>query len=215
MCTSEDTKQRLQSAVAIAANGYKICMASLLCIFVPQKCDNRECTIMDNFQDLTPFNTLVLVFNLITLAMFLAFFAVEFFRENWCIEYLDYDETKPITQLKSDIEHYPSIKDKLFYMNNMYMKTTCVTILFSIVNFAISGVLVFRDYYLDFKTVTVWFTYLLLIADKMMFSLQTSIESNEKCVPTSAYRTGPVVFNVIDSDHTAATEMTNVDPTRT
>lgn len=201
MCTSEDTRQRLQSAVALGANGYKICMASLLCVFVPQRCDDHECSVVDNFRDLTPFNTFVLVCNFLTLAMFIAFFAVEFHRENWCIEFLDYDETKPVTQLQTDIERYPELKTNLFDVNRMYMYTTCVAILFSLVNFVLSGILVFRDYYLDFKTVTVWLTYLLLIADKMIFSLTTSMESNNKGVPTSAYRVGPVVFNVVDADH--------------
>lgn len=56
---SEDNRQRLQSVVAIVTTGYKM----LLAVFVPQKCPesvNQECSMVDNFTDLTPFNTAVI-----------------------------------------------------------------------------------------------------------------------------------------------------------
>lgn len=198
---SQDNQQRLQSWIAIGANGYKVLMASMLCIFVPQKCPDGECTLKDNFTDLIPFNTAVLVINFMVLAIFIGFYILEYIRENWCIEYLDFDESKAMNALSTEIEQYPEFKERLSYINKVYYQYTVVLVLVNVVNFVCSSVLIFHYYYLDFKSVTVMITYAVLIADKIAFTLTISKQSFETYVPCSAYRTGPVVYNVIDADY--------------
>lgn len=221
---SDDNMQRIQSWISIGANGYKVLMASLLAVFVPQKCPEsaaNECTMKDNFTDLTGFNVAVLIVNFCTLAIFLVFYGIEYYRENWCIEYLDYDENKAFNALHTEIEAYPQLKEKLTGINQLYYKMAITAMIFNAVNFVMSSVLVYGFYYLDYKSVTVMITYLILIADKLVFSLNISKKSYEEVVPNSAYRTGPVVYNTIDVDHRnqveskieseSETEMTSVE----
>lgn len=206
---SDDTKQRLQSVVMIFATGYKMLMASMLAIFVPQKCgESKECSLSDNFTDLTRFNTVVLVFNFITLTSYLVFYGIEYYRENWCIEYLDFDESKPMNGLAQDLDPYPELKTQLVRVNRAYFFTTILVIGSSIVNFVLSCVLVYHFYYLDYKSVSVMIAYAVMIADKLYSSLDNSQRSYQECLPYSAYRFGPVVYNVVDADY-RTTEMTS------
>lgn len=208
---SDDTRQRLQSVVTLLSTGYKMLMAGMLSLFVPQKCTesvNNECTLQDNFTDLTPYNTAVLAINFVTLASYLIFYSVEYYRENWCIEYLDFDESKPLNGLSNDLENYPELKAKLIQVNQAYFYTSIGVMGMSAVNFVLSSVLVFHYYYLDYKSISVMITYAILIADKLASSWTNSRKSFEECIPYSAYRTGPVVYNMVDIDHQRVQELT-------
>jgi hypothetical protein len=53
---SEDNKQRIKSFLLFILEFFKVLMATLLAVFVPQNCPeslNGECTMSDNFTDLT------------------------------------------------------------------------------------------------------------------------------------------------------------------
>lgn len=214
---SEDNRQRLQSLVTLFATGYKMLMAGMLAVFVPQRCPesvNQECSMADNFTDLIPYNTAVLIVNLLTLAAYLTFYGVEYYRENWCIEYLDFDESKPVNGLEKEIETYPELKTQLMRVNLVYFYATVGVLALSVVNFVMSSVLVYHFYYLDYKSITVMITYAVLIADKLASSLSNSQRSYEQCLPYSAYRSGPLVYNVVDVDYKTV-EMTKQVLTRT
>lgn len=202
MCIlSEDTSQRLKTILSIGINGYKILMATLLCIFVPQKCEERECTLDDNFTELSAYNMIVLIFNFITLGAFVGFYGVEYYRENWCIEHLDTDDKKPLTNLRDEIESYPEFKEKINYIDFVYHAYSRVLLVFNVINFIMSGILIYAYYYFGFKSVTVMITYFLLIIDKLVFSYKMSKKSYEELFLHSAYMTGPIYFNVIDADY--------------
>jgi hypothetical protein len=211
---SEDNNQRFKSIVSILSNGYKVLMAALLCIFVPQKCPEsptNECSINDNFTNLIPYNVVVMVVNFITLATFVYFYSIEYYRENWCIEYLDIDETKPMTNLKTEIESYPEFKQELVRINYIYYISSCVLWGLNIVNFVMSSVLVYHFYYLDFKSISVMITYFLLVSDKLSTTLATSKKSYTEIMPNSAYMSGPIVFNIIDRDYVKTVKIKEVE----
>ena len=95
--SNQDTQQSITVATSFASDAFKVLMASLLCIFVPQQCDNIQsnkdifietygnnsfantlngttnlvhiCTFNENFTDLIDYNTFVLAFNFITLGI--------------------------------------------------------------------------------------------------------------------------------------------------
>lgn len=211
MCNiSEDNIQRITTLLSICINSYKIVMATLLCLFVPQKCDDHECTIYDNFTDLSVYNTVVLVFNFLTLFSFIGFYGVEYYRENWCIEHLDTDNTKSITNLKDEIVFYPEFKDQLNRIDYVYHLYSKVLFLCNIINFVMSSILIYIYYYFGFKSITVMITYFLLIIDKLVFSFTMSKRSYEELFLHSAYMTGPIYFNVIDSDYKKNRELTTI-----
>ncbi len=206
---SEDNTQRIKSILSIGINGYKILMATLLCIFVPQKCEDRECTLYDNFTDLSAYNMFVLIFNFITLAIFVGFYGVEYYRENWCIEHLDTDPTKPLTNLKEEIMLYPEFKEKVQQIDYIYYSYSKILCVCTVINFIVSSILIYVYYYFGFKSVTVMITYFLLVIDKLIFSLTMSKISYEEFLLHSVYMTGPIYFNVIDADYKKI-ELTNI-----
>ena len=171
MCTnscnlSNDQKQIITSTIILFGESFRVFMATLLSVFVPQRCDNQSdkiCTLYDNFHELIDYNVIVLVINFISLASFIVLYAIEYKRENWCIEYLDIDPNQLNSNLKTEIEKYPEFKNNIIYLNNIYNKTAyCVSIV-TIINFSVSSVLVLYYYYLDYRSITVLLTNFILI----------------------------------------------------
>jgi hypothetical protein len=213
---SDDNKQRIKATLSFILESYKVLMASLLVVFVPQRCDaevlheqnmtvyeNTECSLRDNFFDLDRFNLGVLIFNFLTLGSFVALYVIEYIRENWCIEYLDVDINKPNNNLSKEIEKYPELKDKLIVKNSDYYKSLITVIIMSITNFVISAIVVY-EYYLDYKTLTVLLTNILLLVDKIASCYSISKTSLMEKLPYSAYMKTPVIFNTIDIDYKKA-----------
>ena len=179
-------------------------MASLLALFVPQKCPespSNECTLRDNFTDLIPFNVAVLVMNFLTLGSVIALSVIEYLRENWCIEYLDFDEKQPMTALVGQLDRQPTLKETLIRHTHRYYVTAWVAVAFNMLNFLLSTVLIYHYYYLDYKSITVMLSFVLLIADKLVSAFTVSRRSFDDLIVQSAYRSGPAVYNVLDPDH--------------
>jgi hypothetical protein len=201
---TDDQKQTLKSVIILLTESFKVLMATLLSIFVPQRCDNQSdkiCTITDNFTNLTDYNIAVTTFNFITLGTFIALYVIEYMRENWCIEYLDIDNNVANTHLKVEIERYPEYKEQMIILNNNYHIISIITVVMNSVNFILSAVLIYGYYYLDYRSVTVLLTNIILIVDKIINCFNVSKKSVEEVIPISAYMMTPVIFNVVDKDY--------------
>jgi hypothetical protein len=204
MNCSEDNKQIIKSTILLLTESFKVLMATLLSIFVPQRCDNnidKLCTITDNFTDLTAYNMFVVIFNFITLGGFIVLYITEYMRENWCIEYLDIDNDKPNTNLKKEIENYPAFKNNIIKLNYRYNNVSICVVILNCINFICSAVLIYGYYYFDYKSITVLLTNLILIIDKLINCFNVSNKSVNEILPISAYMSVPVIFNVVDKDH--------------
>lgn len=204
MNLTDDQKQTLKSIVILLSESFKVLMATLLSIVVPQSCDNQPdklCTMMDNFTNLTPYNTAVTVFNFLTLGGFIGLYVVEYMRENWCIVYLDIDNNLANTNLKTEMNLYPEYKEHMITLNNNYNKMSIAIVTANIINFILSGVLIYGYYYLDYRSITVLITNFILIIDKLINCFNVSNKSVDEMIPISAYMSTPVVFNTIDSDY--------------
>jgi hypothetical protein len=190
-------------------------MATMLSIFVPQKCDeNNECSLSDNLDDLTDYNTFVLAFNFITLGIFVFEYSWEYYREHWMIEYLDVEPKKSNINLKEEIQNYPDFMKKLIDINKRYKRLTEIVVGFAIANFVFSAVLVLHYYYLDYRTITVLLSNLLLVVDKLYNSWGIAHKSHGEILAYSAYMKTPVLFNTIDQDHKKNDpEIPEVNPT--
>lgn len=201
---TEDQKQLFFSIFTFIVESFKIMMASLLSVFVPQKCTNNIdnlCTLYDNFFELIDYNKVVLGINFTTLGGFLFLYTIEFIREKWCIDYLDIDENKPNNNLKDEIENYPEYKEKLLKLNNYYYKVSIFMVIINIINFVTSAVLVYYFYYLDYRSITSLITNILLIVDKLISSLTISHRSLNEKLALSAYIKSMAFFNTIDNDY--------------
>lgn len=199
-CT-QDTKQRIQATFLFLFTGFKTVMATLLSVFVHQVCEeSKECSITDNVTDLTLFNIVVLAINFITLGVFAGMYILEFYRENWCISWLDVDPSLPTINLETEIEAYPDVKERLRVLNKRYCACAVGLSGITLVNILVSAVLV-AQYFGGYKTITSFLTNVFLVCDKLYTCIYISHESYKEMLPYSAYMKNFVVFNTIDKKH--------------
>lgn len=204
MCNLDsDQRQLILSIITYLAETFKLFIACLLTVFVPQRCTNQPdqiCTLRDNFFDLIPYNIFSLIFNFITLSILILFYSIEFRREKWCIKYLDHTLDKSETNLKLEILDYPTYFDKLLYYNRIYYQFSIVSITVTFLNIIFSSFLIVYYYYLDYRSVLNIITNSLLILEKLFNSYKIAASSNEELCAISAYLITPIVYNTIDDD---------------
>lgn len=199
MKVSVDTKQRIKTSLTFIVEFYKILMGTFLCSFVPQKCGDEVCSIMQNIKNTEPLHFSANIFNLTTFLIVLEFYRTEIMRENWSITYLDIDESKPNDNLDHEIESYPEIKKKMNKLNTRYLKLIYASIVFLVINFVISGVAIGYDY-VGTNTITSLISFLMLVLTKITSAYTIGKESvtNERVF--SAYMKIAKTYNVIDED---------------
>ncbi len=201
---NEDQKQLFFSIISFISESFKLFMACMLTVFVPQRCINEPdqiCTLRDNFVDLTIYNTFTLYYNFVSLAVFLILYTIEFKREKWCIKYLDEDRSKREDQLKLEIVDYPEYISKLLMYNRWYHRFTIISLFFVVSNLIFSSVLILYFYYLDYRSITNILTNTFLIVDKLYNCYKTSTHSMQEFSAVSAYLVFPVIYNTIDTDY--------------
>ena len=224
--SNQDTQQSLTVTVSFASDAFKVLMASLLCVFIPQQCDDIQtnkdifiatygnysfadtlngttnlahiCTFNENFSDLIDYNTFVLAFNFITLGYFIYLYYIELHRERWMIDNLDYDKEKPDENILTLKETYPDVIEKLQQHNYKYMLTYKYLHILYICNFLFSAFLVLHYYYYDYRTITTLLTNFILCSNKIRIGRTIAIESYEKEYAFSFYNNKNMSFNVID-----------------
>ena len=198
----DDTKQRLQGGLTFIIEFYKICMGTFLTVFVPHQCDNNTiCTVTYNINSNSdPYHKSVLVFNLISFVVFFVMYFIEVKRENWCINYLDIDYSKPAENLDEEIEYYPTFKYEMHALNRKYKILVDSCIGFQTINIVLSSVDVANNW-AGSASLAPMLSYILLIVIKLFHTrnIATSSLKNERAY--SAYLSGPKTFNVIDKDH--------------
>lgn len=201
---NEDQRQLIISSITYTVDIIKLIFGCLLSVVVPQRCSNRldeQCTLYDNFFELIPYNVFSLSYNFITMAFLIGFYTIEYKREKWCIDYLDYHENEPHKGLEQQIKHYPTLFATLTAYNKYYywMAYACQIIVAS--NILFSSFLVFYYYYLDYRTVTSIITNSLLVIEKLYISYKIAKSSNDERCAISAYLIVPVNYNSIDEDY--------------
>jgi hypothetical protein len=199
MKINQDTQQYFKFFTSSAILLYKIVMASFLSVVVPQKCGDHMCSYDENVKDLDEYNKFVLSFNLITGIVFVFFTIYESYREYYFIENFDIDPNYSDNNLENVLGEYNDIKNNLLKINKNYRILSIILGNIVVLNLIFSGILVFQQYYYDFKTVTVFFSNFLLVLDKISTSIAVSSDY-EKLRAKSYYQTEHSSFNVIDSD---------------
>jgi hypothetical protein len=201
----KDAGLYMKSSFNTLTESFKVVMACLLSIFVPQNCsttsDKVICGIQENIYNLTDWNKLVLAFNFITMGFFCILYLTENFRERFLIRYLDKNESKPDNNLLTALtDEYSDIRKRLYKYNSLAFYVYLSTLLLFVVNGVLSGILVFKDYYLDTRTITVFITNILLLSTKIFNGLSVAFESKKRGLAYSLTLYEPISWNVIDSD---------------
>lgn len=203
---TQDTKEKIGFYIKVLTECFKVFMACLLAVFVPQLCENQDtqethvCTISENFTDLSSYNKAALAFNFITLGVFIYMYYVDTRNETWLINSFDQDRSKPDNYLKQELETNTNLKTQLEFNTRFVWYVYVVATIFFVVNLAMSAVLVLYFYYYDIKTVTALVTNVLLLTDKLINGITISDRAQKEQQALSLYAKEPVLYNIIDKD---------------
>ena len=194
---NNDNIQKIQVFFFATIELIKIALASLLSVFVPQNCEGKVCSIIDNFSELSKFNIYVIIINFILFTLFIGTYIYEIKREYFMIDNFDTDHNTPDDNLGHIIEMYPEVHKRLLRYNNMYHKLCLSLYIIFIINWISSAILVFHYFYLDKNTITVMISNLLLVSSKIHRGYILSKTSKE--TPSiSAYLSENLIFNIMD-----------------
>ena len=201
MALTEDHKELITSWGTTILDSYKILVACLLSVFVPQYCpENGTCTLSENFSNLTIFNAFVLAFNFLTLALFVHLYYLQTKRETYFITHLDSSSDQAFNSLETNLKEYPRIFGRVKDHNaNFFLSVKITTIAFYL-NVLFSSILVCYFYYNGMRTVTTLLANVLLASGKL-YATWGLLNSKKHVLALSALRSYPVSYNVIDDDY--------------
>jgi hypothetical protein len=195
-----DTQQRFLTVFLFLVEMYKLLMGSCLTLFVPQLCNTATCSLTEIIYLDSTLHRVAMGFNAYSLLMFLVFYCVELRRENWCIQYLDMDDSKSAVHLDAEIEAYPAIKSKMGALNYQYRTAVIVCTVSQIINVAIS-IADIAQAWAGISSLTPLASYVLIIFIKLGISFQIAQASLQKERALSAFMKAPRTYNTIDEDH--------------
>ncbi len=199
--SAQDAQQMLNIVISLSGEFFKVVMACLLAIFVPQSCNGEVCSFSQNFSNLTIYNSFVIAYNFLTLGFFLYLYWVEVSREQWLITHFDYDEKESEYGIKKYKDEYKEMFDKLQNKNKQYMNTYNKLKYLYISNFIFSAVLVLHFFYLDYRTVTTLLTNVILCWSKVMKGYSLAKKSYDEEIAISYYNIINLAFNTLDPEY--------------
>ena len=175
-------------------------MGALLIVFVPQKCEDTICSASQNVNRDDKLTKAAFSFNIITAFSFLALYFIEVKRENKLINYMEVNKftASDNDSVEKALEKLSVVKkQKIWDYDGYYQKCGYASTLSFSIN-AILSFIVVCQHYLDSKTMTVFFTNILLMGLKVADVF--SIANTSKNIFYSAYLKNRVQYNDVDPD---------------
>ena len=195
-----DNRERLKVAILFLLQSYKVIMGSMLVVFVPSQCGDDICSFRENVQNTEAYNLAALTFNFMSIAAFLATYAVELRRENFCVHNFDINHDVGDNNLAIILKDKPDLLKELHSHNNLYYRITAATFFVYLVNFILSDIVLYNDPTFWKVGLAPYFSYILLILMKLYNCYYISVTSIKEDKALSAYMTEFSSFNVIDVD---------------
>ena len=205
-----DLIQRFKVSGIFLLQIYKITTGTLLTLFIPQKCEvfnnstqlieTNICSLTENYENNEVYHRKTLYWNILTMTLFLGYYLIELYRENWSIKFLDIDNNKPDNSLKEIIKEYKSLDTKMDRINLYYLYTLKATIFTYFINLLLMIKIIKNDYHSS-STLSCFFSFSLLVLMKLYNSYTVAYQSVKNDKMMSAYMSEFVSFNVIDSDY--------------
>ena len=196
----QDFKQKMNVAITLVLEIYRVLMGAFLTLFVPQECNDHICSQTENYSRSDDLSRAGFSINAITMFSFLILYYIEVKRENKLITYLEVNRFEPrdnesveTALLKLDT----SKKESIWKFDGYYQKMGFISLAMFIVNTAISSAVIY-SHYLDNTTVTVYLTNVLFLGFKV--SDVFTIVNTKKNIFFSAYLKNKVQFNDVDPD---------------
>ena len=211
----QDNNQKINVAISVALELYRVLVSSLLILFVPQDCgDGKLCTMTENMNSDSKLYTTGLFFNFATLFVFVAMYYFEVKRENKLITYLDVNKSIAMDNVSvgKELEHLPGEKrNNILLFDKYYQKTAYVAMGTFVINSIISGVVVY-NYSLGNQTTTTIITNILFMVSKLGDVYVTV--NTEQNIFYSAYLKGKIQYNGVDPDKLTVLEMVDIESPR-
>jgi len=200
-------------------------MSCLLLLFVPQLCPGdllnpnpiyqveHSCTYSEvvhySFSSSEPslpsgkqsFQRFTMTWNFICLAVVLFHYFCIWKRESFLIEYLESDDDLPESNLKHILLKHLSIDSWFLHYNRVVVVTSAASVGFLLTNYIFSGVIIFRDFYNGFQSISVFMSYFLLISTLVWHGFGAAYEGLTTTRAFSSVETTPVEYNTIDPSH--------------
>lgn len=198
-----DTKERLKVGILIIIEMCRVSMGCFTSVFVTHACrqhndGDEECSYMFAWTPETTLGKVTLGFNAITCILFLCLYAVEVYRENWLIEYLDSNDTIPTVNLSTAIPFH--LNKELSKINMLYWHTTWSTMVFFVINFTLSAKFLSKTF-TTLSTFSAFAGFTILLGQKIYYAASIAYTGRTGYVAQSAFLTIPYTYNTIDEDH--------------
>ena len=195
----QDIVQRAKICGFFVLELYKITTGTLLSLFVPQKCNNQVCTITENLNNKELYHSVVMYTNFVSMFLFLSYYIIELYREEWCVRNLDVDNNYSDNHLKKIIIKLPNLNKKMDKLNFIYYHLFNLNCLIYAINLGVS-IKLLKDNYHSSATISSFCSFVLLVIMKMYNSYGVSRISIKDDKMTSAFIKEFISFNVIDKD---------------
>ena len=179
---------------------YNIAIGTLLTVFVPQKCDEHSCSIVEIINANNTVHDIALVWNSFTFLVFIVTYGVEMMRERWCVKHLENNPSNPVGEIYIFLQDYPDLEFKIKSLNFYYICWVKLAYFTYMVNILISGLSVGQNY-LDATTITTFLGFVLLIMYKLNASFRVGCHSYDESVAYSAYNKYYMRYNALKEIH--------------
>ena len=197
---SQDFNQKLNVAITLILEIYRVLMGAFLIIFVPQKCEDTICSASQNVNRDDKLTKAAFSFNIITAISFLSLYFIEVKRENKLINYMEVNKftASDNDSVEKALEKLSVVKkQKIWDYDGYYQKCGYASTVSFSINAILSFIVICQNY-LDSKTMTVFFTNILLMGLKVADVF--SIANTSKNIFYSAYLKNRVQYNDVDPD---------------
>ena len=211
----QDNNQKINVAISVALELYRVLVSSLLILFVPQDCGNGNlCTMTENMNPDSKLYTTGLFFNFATLSVFILMYYFEVKRENKLITYLDVNKSTASDNdsVGKELANLPGEKrTNILLFDKYYQKTAYIAMGTFVINSIISGIVVY-NYSLGNQTTTTIITNILFMVSKLGDVYVTV--NTEQNIFYSAYLKGKIQYNGVDPDKLKVLEMVDIESPR-
>lgn len=198
---TNNQQERFETIGSLLIECFKIFMASLLLVFVPQYCEDTQttCTFQQNFTDLNNPNKGVLALNFFTLMVIFYYYYTEISRQFYFIKQLDINDSLPDNHLTTILQKYPEVKSNIDTHNSRFLSVINYTVFVFTINAALSSWVIYYYYYDGFRSVTALLTNCLLVSSKFYsdWSILKECITGES-VALSTFLQEPQSYNCMD-----------------
>lgn len=195
-----DIKQRIHVAGIFLLQSYKILTGTMMSLFIPQSCGDKMCSIQENYENSEIYHKTLVYCNGLSMFMFFCSYAIELWREEWCIKYLDIDNDYSDNGLKEIIvkdKHLDMYMDRI---NKYYYNMIRLTGIFYFINLGATVKMLNTNYHSN-STISCFVSFSLLVLMKLYNSYTVAYQSVHNDKMMSAYKNEFVSYNVIDDDY--------------